>query len=253
MVDDDRYCIDVLTQISRGHHRARVARLQDPRRARPPLRRRGADLRRRGCGARQDRGAPGGRPPLLADRGAQEVQRSCGIARLRRHARRHEVGTARAGFGPAARNDPPDPAHDSRDGAASPCDLASRSSFGGASLGSFVSASAPRHREPLQRVQLQRPHPLARHADPAGDRVQRERLAVAVQAVAEPQHLLLTLGEPADRVVERVPAELDRDLRLRASPRRPRRGRGTRSPRPRRSACRGSSPRARPGAPRGPA
>jgi len=58
MVEDDRYCIDILT---------RVARLQDPRRARPPLRRRRDRLRRRGRYQRENGGAAASSATLRAD------------------------------------------------------------------------------------------------------------------------------------------------------------------------------------------
>ena len=48
MVEDDRYCIDILTQISAVDDRARVARASAARRAREPLRRRRDGVGRRG-------------------------------------------------------------------------------------------------------------------------------------------------------------------------------------------------------------
>ena len=48
MVEEDRYCIDVLTQIAAVNTGAREPRLQDPRRPREPLRRRRARLGRPG-------------------------------------------------------------------------------------------------------------------------------------------------------------------------------------------------------------
>ena len=48
MVDEDRYCIDILTQIAAVNTALQAVALKDPRRARPPLRRRCPDLRRRG-------------------------------------------------------------------------------------------------------------------------------------------------------------------------------------------------------------
>ncbi len=48
MVEDDRYCIDILTQISAVKTALESLALQAPRRARAPLRRRRARLGRRG-------------------------------------------------------------------------------------------------------------------------------------------------------------------------------------------------------------
>ena len=45
MVEDDRYCIDILTQIAAVNTALESLALQDPRRARAPLRRRRAQLR----------------------------------------------------------------------------------------------------------------------------------------------------------------------------------------------------------------
>ena len=64
MVDDDRYCIDILTQIAAVNTALESARAQDPRRARPPLRRRRAHVRRRSRRGNEDRGAARGRPAL---------------------------------------------------------------------------------------------------------------------------------------------------------------------------------------------
>src|SRR3954468_13763143 len=78
MVDDDRYCIDVLTQISAiqaaldkvalglldDQARPRQGRARPPQRPPPPLRARGRPRRE----ARQDRGAHGGRRPAHAPR-----------------------------------------------------------------------------------------------------------------------------------------------------------------------------------------
>ena len=47
MVEDERYCIDILTQIAAVTTALESRRPQDPRRARQPLRRRRARLRRR--------------------------------------------------------------------------------------------------------------------------------------------------------------------------------------------------------------
>ena len=63
MIDDDEYCIDVLTQIVVGHQGAAGRRPRPARRARPPLRARRGRRDPRGRRRQGRRGGAGGRAP----------------------------------------------------------------------------------------------------------------------------------------------------------------------------------------------
>src|SRR5512133_17656 len=66
----------------------------------------------------------------------------------------------------------------------------------------------------LERARLDLPHTLARQAELAADRLERSRIAVAVQPVAPLQHFLLLVGKLGDRAPEHVLLEADRQLLL---------------------------------------
>src|SRR5918911_1684851 len=81
-------------------------------------------------------------------------------------------------------------------------------------LGRFAQAlELARARQPRERLRLDLAHALGGQAEPAAGLAQRGRV-VAVDAVAQPDHLLLLVGELRDRAPERLLAQRDLDLLL---------------------------------------
>src|SRR6266545_150449 len=70
-------------------------------------------------------------------------------------------------------------------------------------------------RELLERVRLDLAHPLAREAELPPDRLQRGRVAVAVEPVSELDNLALAVGQLSDCAVQDLLLEADRDVLLR--------------------------------------
>src|SRR5581483_7884714 len=69
-------------------------------------------------------------------------------------------------------------------------------------------------RQPLQRLQLDLAHALARDPELSTDLLERFRVGVAVHAVPELDYLLLAVGELLDRVPHRLLAQPEDDLLL---------------------------------------
>src|SRR4051794_18240943 len=70
------------------------------------------------------------------------------------------------------------------------------------------------HRELLKSIRLDLAHPLARDPELAADRLERSRVAVAVQAVAELQHLAIAVRQVGERAMQQALLEADGDLLL---------------------------------------
>src|SRR5204862_6221778 len=71
------------------------------------------------------------------------------------------------------------------------------------------------HGELLERTRLDLPHPLARDPELPPDRVERRRVAVAVQPVAQLQDLLLAVRQVRQRLLQHLLLEADVELLLR--------------------------------------